>query len=104
MPPMALRGVVVSAGLMQRTATVLVSRWTVHPVTGKRLERSKKYQVHDQKEELRPDDVVVIRNCPPISKLKRFRLETVLKSPEAERELLKKAQEQEQEQEQANLK
>jgi len=31
--------------------------------------------------------VVVIRNCPPVSALKRFKLEGILKSPEAERDL-----------------
>jgi small subunit ribosomal protein S17 len=35
------------------------------------------------------DDLVIIRNCPPISALKRFKLEKILKSPEQERELLK---------------
>ncbi|KAJ7706303.1 hypothetical protein B0H17DRAFT_1325984 [Mycena rosella] len=38
---------------------------------------------------LRKDDFVVIRNCPPVSKMKRFKLETILHSPEAERELQK---------------
>lgn len=36
--------------------------------------------------ELRLNDQVVIRNCPPISARKRFKLETVVKSPERERE------------------
>lgn len=36
---------------------------------------------------LRRDDLVTIRNCPPVSALKRFKLERILKSPETEREL-----------------
>ncbi|KAJ7487472.1 nucleic acid-binding protein [Mycena galericulata] len=87
MPPLALRGVVTKAGLMKKTATVLVSRWSVHKLTGKRIERTKKYLTHDEENKLRRDDVVVIRNCPPVSKLKRFKLETILHSPETEREL-----------------
>ncbi|KAJ7275163.1 hypothetical protein B0H12DRAFT_1066110 [Mycena haematopus] len=96
MPPLALRGVVTKVGFMNKTATVLVSRWAVHKATGKRLERSKKYLTHDKDNslfsrnppvELRKDDIVVIRNCPPVSKLKRFRLETILHSPEEERKL-----------------
>ncbi|KAF7320143.1 Polyamine transporter 1 [Mycena kentingensis (nom. inval.)] len=86
MPPLALRGVVTKVGLMQKTATVLVSRWATHQFTGKRMERSKKYLTHDPHGIARKDDVVVIRNCPPVSKLKRFKLETVLRSPEKERE------------------
>ncbi|KAG6851213.1 hypothetical protein H0H93_015223 [Arthromyces matolae] len=87
MPPMMLNGVVTKAGFMQKTATVTVSRWVVHKLTGKRIERSKKYLVHDEKNQLRKDDSVVIRNCPPKSALKRFELRTVLKSPSREREL-----------------
>ncbi|KAJ7630818.1 hypothetical protein FB45DRAFT_916629 [Roridomyces roridus] len=86
MPPLALRGVVARAGFMDKTVTVLVSRWSVHKVTGKRIERTKKYLTHDEGNKLRQDDIVLIRNCPPISKLKRFRLETIFRSPEAERE------------------
>ena len=38
--------------------------------------------------ELRINDTVLIRNCPPISARKRFTLETVLKSPETEHDEL----------------
>ncbi|KAF8213166.1 nucleic acid-binding protein [Mycena galopus ATCC 62051] len=72
---------------MNKTATVLVSRWAIHKPTGKRLERTKKYLTHDDGNKLRKDDIVVIRNCPPVSKLKRFKLETILHSPERERAL-----------------
>lgn len=37
--------------------------------------------------ELRQDDIVLIRNCPPVSARKRFALQRVLKSPLAEREV-----------------
>ncbi|KAK0198235.1 hypothetical protein F5146DRAFT_1018776 [Armillaria mellea] len=90
MPPMALQGIVTKAGFMNKTATVTVSRWMTHRVTGKVIERTKKYLTHDPNNELRHDDVVIIRNCPPVSARKRFKLETVVKSPEAER-VLKKA-------------
>jgi small subunit ribosomal protein S17 len=45
--------------------------------------------------ELRKDDVVTIRNCPPVSALKRFKLQTILKSPFTERDIARarKAQE-----------
>ena len=36
---------------------------------------------------LRQHDIVVIRNCPPISAMKRFKLEKIIKSPETEHEL-----------------
>ncbi|PFH54781.1 hypothetical protein AMATHDRAFT_120340, partial [Amanita thiersii Skay4041] len=85
MPPMAFQGIVTKAGFMNKTATVTVSRWVLHKVTGKRIERSKKYLIHDEKNELRQDDIVTIRNCPPVSALKRFKLEKIHRSPENER-------------------
>lgn len=36
---------------------------------------------------MRKDDIVTIRNCPPVSALKRFTLEKILKSPQTDREL-----------------
>jgi len=86
MPPMSFHGIVTKAGFMRKTATVTVSRWVIHKLTGKRIERSKKYLVHDEHNKLREDDLVVIRNCPPVSRMKRFTLETILKSPETERD------------------
>ncbi|PBK77433.1 nucleic acid-binding protein [Armillaria solidipes] len=86
---MALQGIVTKVGFMNKTATVTVSRWMTHRVTGKVIERTKKYLTHDPNNELRQDDVVIIRNCPPVSARKRFKLETVVKSPELERELKK---------------
>jgi len=35
MPPMAFNGVVTKAGFMNKTATVTVSRWVIHKLTGK---------------------------------------------------------------------
>ncbi|KAG6818036.1 hypothetical protein H0H87_009191 [Tephrocybe sp. NHM501043] len=84
---MAFNGIVTKAGFMNKTVTVTVSRWVIHKLTGKRIERSKKYLIHDEKNQLRKDDSVVIRNCPPISALKRFKLERILRSPSTEREI-----------------
>ncbi|KAG1749873.1 uncharacterized protein EDB91DRAFT_1235317 [Suillus paluster] len=92
MPPMALTGIVTKVGCMHKTATVTVSRHIIHKITGKRIERSKKILTHDERNGLRGtvlrlSDTVLIRNCPPISARKRFKLEKILKSPETERDL-----------------
>ncbi|KAF8587490.1 nucleic acid-binding protein, partial [Ramaria rubella] len=84
MPPMALTGIVTKVGFMQKTATVTVSRFMVHRKTQKRIERSKKYLTHDPENSLKMGDTVLIRNCPPISARKRFRLEQIIRSPESE--------------------
>lgn len=66
MPPMAFTGSVSKVGFMNKTATVTVSRFVTHPKVGKvclalysvhvsssrciqRLERTKKYLTHDEK-------------------------------------------------------
>ncbi|KDQ49603.1 hypothetical protein JAAARDRAFT_42715 [Jaapia argillacea MUCL 33604] len=87
MPPMAFTGLVTKVGCMNKTATVTVSRWAVHKITGKRIERSKKFLTHDEENQLRLNDTVLIRNCPPISARKRFKLDKILRSPETERDL-----------------
>ncbi|KZT00909.1 nucleic acid-binding protein, partial [Laetiporus sulphureus 93-53] len=86
MPPMSFKGLVTKVGFMKKTATVTVTRIEPHPRTGKLLERSKKFLTHDEHDQLRHGDMVLIRNCPPISARKRFILEEIIKSPEGERE------------------
>ncbi|KAH9994545.1 hypothetical protein BJV74DRAFT_831114 [Russula compacta] len=86
MPPMSFFGVVTKAGFMNKTVTVSVSRWVIDKKTGKRTSRSKKFLVHDERNRLRVEDSVLIRNCPPISARKRFTLEKVVRSPETERD------------------
>ncbi|KAI0293917.1 hypothetical protein BC826DRAFT_358330 [Russula brevipes] len=86
MPPMSFFGVVTKAGFMKKTATVTVSRWVIDKKTGKRISRSKKFLVHDEKDRLRMEDSVLIRNCPPVSARKRFTLEKIVRSPETERD------------------
>ncbi|KAF8270581.1 hypothetical protein EI94DRAFT_1722422 [Lactarius quietus] len=87
MPPMSFVGVVTKAGFMNKTATVTVSRWVIDKLTGKRISRDKKFLVHDERNQLRVEDSVLIRNCPPVSARKRFTLEKVVRSPETERAL-----------------
>ncbi|KAH8993580.1 hypothetical protein EDB86DRAFT_1334022 [Lactarius hatsudake] len=87
MPPMSFVGVVTKAGFMKKTATVTVSRWVIDKRTGKRISRDKKFLVHDERNQLRTEDSVLIRNCPPISARKRFTLEKIVRSPETERAL-----------------
>ena len=62
----------------QKSITVLVERRTSHPVYGKSVLSSKKYLVHDEKNDARIGDLVRIRETRPLSKRKRFYLLTVL--------------------------
>ena len=71
MPRRILQGRVISAACT-KTVTVRVDRRFLHPVQKKTVRRSKKYQAHDEAGTARPGDRVRIRECPPISRTKRW--------------------------------
>lgn len=72
-------GVVIS-DKMQKTIVVKVERRVSHPLYKKYVKRSKKYYVHDAKEEASVGDVVTIAESRPLSKLKRWRLKSVVRT------------------------
>ena len=68
-----LKGVVVS-DKMDKTIVVAVSRFIKHPLYGKFYKVSKKYKVHDEKNQHKVGEVVEIVSTRPLSKDKRFRV------------------------------
>ncbi|MGE0666378.1 MAG: 30S ribosomal protein S17 [Sphingomonadales bacterium] len=73
MPKRILQGVVVS-NANEKTAVVRVERRVKHPVLGKVVRLSKRYHAHDEGNACQVGDVVRIEECPPISRLKRWRV------------------------------
>ena len=71
------QGVVVS-DVQDKTIIVRVERRTTHPLYGKTVTRSKKYHVHDEANDAGVGDTVRITETRPISKLKRWRLASIL--------------------------
>jgi len=71
MPKRVLQGVVVS-DKNTKTVVVKVERRFTHPVMGKTVRRSKKYHAHDEAGEFKVGDLVRIRECRPLSKLKSW--------------------------------
>lgn len=71
MPKRVLQGVVVSDA-NAKTVVVQVERRFIHPVMGKTVRRSKKYHAHDENKAHKIGDIVRIRECKPVSKLKRW--------------------------------
>lgn len=55
-----------------KTISVLVERKIKHPVLGKFISRSKKYQVHNESRMFNIGDEVKIRECRPFSKRKSW--------------------------------
>ncbi|WP_293813612.1 30S ribosomal protein S17 [uncultured Aquitalea sp.] len=66
-----LTGTVVS-DKMDKTVTVLVERKVKHPIYGKIIRRSKKFHAHDENNEFKAGDVVVISESRPLSKTKSW--------------------------------
>ena len=75
------QGTVVS-DRMDKTVVVAVERMLAHPLYGKQVSRSKRYQAHDEDNEYRVGDVVRIEETRPLSKLKRWRVLELLERPE----------------------
>ncbi|HWQ37317.1 MAG TPA: 30S ribosomal protein S17 [Burkholderiales bacterium] len=59
---------------MDKTVTVLVERKVAHPLYGKFVRKSKKYHAHDENNEYKEGDVVVIEESRPLSKTKSWRV------------------------------
>jgi small subunit ribosomal protein S17 len=68
-----LKGVVVS-DKMQKTVVVKVERIKAHPKYKKRYKISKRYKAHDEKQVFKTGDRVVIEECRPISRHKKWRV------------------------------
>jgi small subunit ribosomal protein S17 len=59
---------------MTKTVTVLVERRKKHDLYGKYVTRSSKYHAHDEANECKAGDTVLIEECRPLSKTKAWRV------------------------------
>lgn len=69
----SLRGVVVS-DRMQKTVVVEATRLKQHPKYKKQYRVTNRYKAHDEKGEYHTGDKIVIQECRPFSKDKRWRV------------------------------
>ncbi len=72
-----LQGRVIS-DKMDKSITVQVERRVKHPLYGKFIRRSTKVHAHDENNECRIGDTVVVEQCRPLSKTKKWRLVRVV--------------------------
>lgn len=63
---------------MHKTITVQVDRRVRHPVYGKYVSRRSKLHAHDENNDCKQGDLVLIEQCRPLSKTKTWRLVKVL--------------------------
>jgi small subunit ribosomal protein S17 len=68
-----MNGVVVS-NAMDKTIVVAVNTFKTHKKYLKKFNSTKKYKVHDPKNEYKVGDKVSFQNCRPISKDKKFKV------------------------------
>jgi len=73
----AVRGSVISAR-MDKSITVLVVRQFKHPLYKKYIRRSTRLHAHDESNDCREGDIVLIEECRPLSKMKSWRVIRVL--------------------------
>lgn len=71
-------GIVVS-DKMDKGIVVVVDRKVLHPVVKKYVKKSSRCMAHDEKNEAKVGDTVVIVESRPLSKNKRWKLEEIIK-------------------------
>jgi small subunit ribosomal protein S17 len=64
----------------EKTAVVSVTRTFMHPKARKYVRRSKRYMAHDEHGICNEGDEVLIEQCRPLSKHKRWRLRKVVRA------------------------
>ena len=75
------QGTVVS-DRMEKTVVVTVERRLAHPLYGKRITQRSRFHVHDEENEYRTGDVVIIEETRPLSKQKRWRVTRLVERSE----------------------
>ncbi len=76
-----LTGTVVS-NKMEKSVVVSVERLVKHPVYQKYIRRKAKFMAHDERNECRIGDRVLLTETRPLSKQKRFKVSKVLEKME----------------------
>lgn len=75
------RGRVVS-DKMEKTVVVAIERLVKHPLYGKRMKRTARFQAHDETNDCNQGDLVEIMETRPLSKNKRWRVTRILERAE----------------------
>ena len=70
-------GIVIS-NKMQKTIVVKIENRYSHPIYSKIIIKTKKYLAHDELEECNIGDQVLLQECRPLSKRKRWKLMKII--------------------------
>jgi small subunit ribosomal protein S17 len=69
---------VVFSDKMDKTVGVMVNRVVLHPIYKKYIRKKKKVKAHDEKNECRIGDKVLLIETRPLSKEKRWRVKEIV--------------------------
>ena len=67
---------------MDKTVVVAVERTVMHDLYQRYMRRTSKFHAHDERNECRVGDEVVIVSCRPLSASKRWRVQEIVKRAE----------------------
>ena len=70
-------GIVISNKMQKTIVVQIVDRYS-HPIYSKTLSKTKKYLAHDELETCNIGDQVLVEECRPLSKRKRWKLVKIL--------------------------
>ena len=70
-------GIVIS-DKMQKTIVVKIENRYPHPIYSKTILKTKKYLAHDELQQCNIGDQVLVKQCRPLSKLKRWELVKII--------------------------
>jgi len=70
-------GIVIS-NKMEKTVVVKVENRYIHPIYQKTIVKTKKYLAHDELSQCNIGDQVLVQECRPLSKRKRWKLIKIL--------------------------
>jgi small subunit ribosomal protein S17 len=79
----SMSGTVVS-DKMDKTVVIVVERKFSHPKFKKVVKTTRRFKVHDEKNECRSGDLITISETRPLSKDKRWRLSGIIKKARVE--------------------
>jgi len=79
----AVRTGVVISNKMDKTVVVAVERQFSHPRYDRVVRRTSKFYAHDEKRLCKPGDVVTIVESRPLSRLKRWRVRSIVREGRA---------------------
>ena len=68
----------VSSDKMSKTVVVEVTRRMIHPVYHKYVQSRQRYKAHDENNDAKVGDRVLIEECRPLSRDKRWRVKQIL--------------------------